>query len=257
MSKEAIGQCKLCLTEKKLCSSHIIPEFMYVNVYDNDPKKFYQITGSGEEVSKREHQKGLREYLLCEECESKLSKNEKYADENIYGKNKNCEAVVVENQASPDGTMKASKIEGLNYTKFKLFLDSILWRGLVCSIFETPDYGEQVMEKLRLSLYNEVPLDEDEFPCVMIRLEYANGELANKMIVAPYAIDNDEVLNFFIDGIWYEFFMKGQLLTEKPFIQGSSKHVIFTKPLHEAEHLYGKMKKVIKGFEELGLKKKK
>ena len=79
--------CKLCLNDRPLRRSHIIPEFMYSGIYDNDPKRFYEIRIDDDEAKSRIQQKGQLEYLLCGECETKLSLYEKYADENIYGKN--------------------------------------------------------------------------------------------------------------------------------------------------------------------------
>jgi len=84
------GICKLCLHEKELRHSHILPEFMYQNLYDQAPKRFYTLTvnlDKAEESKKKIEQKGIREYLLCGDCEVQLSKFENYAAETIYAKN--------------------------------------------------------------------------------------------------------------------------------------------------------------------------
>ncbi|MBK9479117.1 MAG: hypothetical protein IPN99_09830 [Bacteroidetes bacterium] len=95
--------CKLCLQEAELKRSHIIPEFMYSGIYDQDPKRFYEIKIEDEAAKSLIQQKGQREYLLCGICESKLSKYEKYADENLYGKNNNGKAVLVNQSMTHDG----------------------------------------------------------------------------------------------------------------------------------------------------------
>ena len=85
-----IGTCRLCCQEKELRHSHILPEFMYQNLYDNSPKRFYTLNVDLEnsDNSKRKiEQKGIREYLLCGDCEVQLSKYENYAAETIYAKN--------------------------------------------------------------------------------------------------------------------------------------------------------------------------
>ncbi len=76
------GTCRLCQLPKNLRQSHILPEFMYQNVYDQDPKRFYTLKLDLEEMdrsSSRIQQKGIREYLLCDTCEGKLAKWEDYA----------------------------------------------------------------------------------------------------------------------------------------------------------------------------------
>jgi len=70
------GECNLCRQEKELRYSHILPEFMYQNLYDHAPKRFYALTvnlDKAEGSKRRIEQKGIREYLLCGECEVLLS----------------------------------------------------------------------------------------------------------------------------------------------------------------------------------------
>lgn len=63
--------CKLCLQEKELCESHIIPKFVYRPV--NDEKRREVV------VSENKYsivQNGVKIPLLCKECEGKLSNYE-------------------------------------------------------------------------------------------------------------------------------------------------------------------------------------
>jgi len=66
--------CKLCKKEAELRYSHILPEFLYSGVYD-ELHRTLEITPDDE----RTIQKGIREYLLCQKCETKLSRYETYA----------------------------------------------------------------------------------------------------------------------------------------------------------------------------------
>jgi len=71
--------CALCLQSRPLKRSHIIPEFMYQNVYDSDPKRFHSLTVNIDDEAKSKskvEQKGIRENLLCADCEVLLSKYE-------------------------------------------------------------------------------------------------------------------------------------------------------------------------------------
>ena len=66
-----VGICKLCLCNKEIRNSHIIPEFMYQNIYDPEPKRFIALTVNSinlEYSRKKFEQKGIREYLLCGDC---------------------------------------------------------------------------------------------------------------------------------------------------------------------------------------------
>jgi len=111
--------CALCLREKKLCKSHIIPQFFYEPLYENgQPRKFFQI--SGDPVKKTiSRQQGIWEYLLCEDCEAQFSGLEDYGRRIIFG---GCEIRVSQR---PDGFL----IHDIDYAKFKLFQMSILWRA--------------------------------------------------------------------------------------------------------------------------------
>jgi hypothetical protein len=61
--------CKLCLRVRKLCESHIIPEFLFTPLYGHT----HQIRSVDPALSYvRFPRKGLRDRLLCEECERRL-----------------------------------------------------------------------------------------------------------------------------------------------------------------------------------------
>jgi hypothetical protein len=113
------GVCKLCLCEKELRHSHILPEFMYQNLYDHAPKRFYTLNvdldNSGKS-KKRIEQKGLREYLLCGDCEVQLSKCENYAAETIYAKNLSNKATIKKANETPDQQYFTYEYEGFSYS---------------------------------------------------------------------------------------------------------------------------------------------
>ena len=75
--------CKLCKKETtKLCDSHIIPEFFYKPIYD-EPHR-YSVLSTDIDEKNRYKQKGFKEYMLCEKCETKISKCEKYVQLDFY-----------------------------------------------------------------------------------------------------------------------------------------------------------------------------
>lgn len=67
-----VVNCALCLEPGvSLCLSHIIPEFCYKKIYTST-HKFVPIQVDNCSLHKIQ-QKGFREYLLCQACETKLS----------------------------------------------------------------------------------------------------------------------------------------------------------------------------------------
>lgn len=148
-----MGKCRLCLKEKGLCDSHIIPEFLYKTLYNNK-HKFIGITENGINTK---IQKGFKEYLLCSECEAIFSKYETYVASKIY-------MPIVENIYDGDHTI----IPDVDYTKLKLFLLSLLWRISISGIeqFRNVDLGSRHNENIRTMLCNKDPGDADDYPAI-------------------------------------------------------------------------------------------
>src|SRR5574337_198522 len=122
--------CRLCKEEKDLKCSHIIPEFLYKPLYD---AKHRAVSLSEIEIGQRRNfgkkrliQKGLRERLLCSECEQLLNNRyEKYF-----------KALWFDQGALPS-TIESGvtfELHGLDYHKFKLFHLSVLFRAGVSSL---------------------------------------------------------------------------------------------------------------------------
>lgn len=150
LKKEA-SQCRLCLEHRDLRLSHIIPEFFYEPLYDEKHRLFVYSTEPGNQVG-GPHQKGLRETLLCDKCEGRLSQWEKYVREVFFGG--------TELECSSDPQLGATA-RGVDYAKFKLFCMSLLWRSAISSLsyFAEVDLGPHT-ETLRERL-----LVEDPGPC--------------------------------------------------------------------------------------------
>jgi hypothetical protein len=110
-----IGTCRLCLSENcELRNSHIISEFNYTSCYD-DKHRFYELSRDAPK-KKKFVQKGFRERLLCQGCETTLSRWENYAKEIIH-----------------DGGLhldskgdRGFSLGGADYNKFKIYGMSLL-----------------------------------------------------------------------------------------------------------------------------------
>jgi hypothetical protein len=108
--------CALCQSKNTLRDSHIIPEFLYKELYD-DLHRFHVVPFNASEPE-RFRQQGLYEKLLCEGCEQKFSVWEKYTNEAF------CKGIGIK----IEHTGELFKLSNLDYDKFRLFLLSLLWR---------------------------------------------------------------------------------------------------------------------------------
>src|SRR5581483_5768289 len=106
-------------------------------------------------------QKGLRERLLCGECEHRLSVYENYARHVFFG-----------NEARrPHRTRTGFLFTELKYKPLKLFFMTLLWRLAVTSIrqLKSATLGPH-LEHLRLLILADDPGDYLTFPAVVVAL---------------------------------------------------------------------------------------
>lgn len=108
-------QCALCHKENDLKESHIFPKFVSHWI-----KKTGLTDGLRrfDNVNKR-HQDGIKEKLLCEECEQRFSKSEKLFAENIF------KPYLEEDKTEFDYS------SWLNY-----FISSVNWRVMYCELID-------------------------------------------------------------------------------------------------------------------------
>jgi hypothetical protein len=112
-------KCALCLQDTQLCDSHIYPEFLYRKVYEED-HSFYVLSNDPNSRPKLQR-KGIYEQLLCESCEKHINVFEDYAAKVLFG------GVPKSIEYKPDRMI----VRELDYSKFKLFQLSLLWRSSV------------------------------------------------------------------------------------------------------------------------------
>jgi hypothetical protein len=160
-AQTAVNRCRLCLQEKKLCDSHIIPEFLYRPIYDPQ-HRIIQVSGAGRQG--KHHKKGLREKLFCRGCEDKFGKLEKYAGDFLYSE------AGANAQIGTEEYRDFIVIRGLDYTKFKLFQMSLIWRAGISSKpeFANVQLGGRHQEQLRLMLLKGDPGEPHQYGCFMI-----------------------------------------------------------------------------------------
>jgi hypothetical protein len=156
-----IGPCRLCQSEGELLFSHIIPEFLYKPIRDEKHRyigiKLTQEPGGSRVLL----QKGIREYLLCGDCEQHLAKYERYAAEVLRK--------LPDTTREPPGIVR---VTGVDYTKLKVFQLSLLWRAGVArqASFQEVDLGSHE-ERLRRLVLEGDPGKLSDYGCVLIRTQ--------------------------------------------------------------------------------------
>ena len=207
-----IGECKLCGNEKELCKqSHVIPNFMYKELFD-DKNCMYTISGKKNGARKTKvHQTGeFDKYILCKDCDNnKLGKLERYASLILYdGFPK-----IIENRINPDG-MAYTYCAEIDYTKFKLFLLSILWRASISKrpIFREVNLGPHEALIHRMLLERD-PGEQLKYPCLI--MTYLNlKKLPSELVAQPSQsrVDGGIVYKFMIGGMIYIFFISKHII---------------------------------------------
>lgn len=166
-----MATCRLCQLDRKLCYSHIIPEFLHVPLY-NDEDKLMGINGRGSKGWKP-LQVGIREYLLCLDCEQFL--NDKY------------EKPFLKQWKLPDRIAQDSAHSAVyDYPTFKLFHLSILFRSSVSSLptFREVDLGAHE-ERIRQMLLSADPGQNWEYPILAFAVLNGRGEVERRLISCP------------------------------------------------------------------------
>lgn len=161
--------CRLCLQDKKLIKSHIIPDFMYKALFDANHKMYMMSHTVGQERNIRFNTRFTGDYerLLCENC-----------DQNIVGRYESYASTVFSGGTVPKiGEAKFKhmangagveyvQVSNVDYRDFKLFLLAILWRASITSrdIYQEISLGVQHEETIRKMLLLGDAGDEDVYP---------------------------------------------------------------------------------------------
>ncbi len=175
--------CKLCHNDRILRDSHIVSEFLYKKLY-NENHKFIGINGVGP-MGKKTVQKGIREHLFCHDCEQLI--NDFY--EKPFHKIWKTEDIF------PESWPRYEYIQDLNlpYENFKLFHLSILYRASVSTL---PTYKDVNLgphqEKIRKMLLEKDAGEDYEYPISGLAvIGEDKREIINTVISQPSFYRND------------------------------------------------------------------
>ena len=192
---KATKTCKLCLQESALSKSHIIPEFMYRSLYDEKHRFLELSTIKGKKNIFL--QKGIRERLLCSNCETNLSKHEHYAS-SVFQRKKKL-------STSSEGNL--IYIEGLEYSTLKLFALSILWRAGVSTlpIFKQVQLGPHE-EQLRQMVLRNNPGAQDTYGFLISPILHQGKQLFDVIVEPSWSrLQGHFVCRFIFGGLSWIF----------------------------------------------------
>lgn len=183
-------KCRLCLQSEDLIkNSHIIPDFMYQDLYD---EKHRMVRTAGLDVaSAKKIQTGEKEAgLLCRKCDNEiLGSLERYASRVLFTGE---EPIRAQNVLHPDGALTSTLCEDLDYKKFKLFLLSILWRASISKkdFFSKVQLGP-IEESIRRMIFENKPLAQMDFPCLVSSWRHVQRSMTSRIITSPHKIRGD------------------------------------------------------------------
>lgn len=167
--------CRLCDKEKPLQQSHVVPEFFYKPIYDEKHRIYPRI--GGRLASMPPLQKGLREPLLCWDCEQILSRYEKYNREVLYG------------GVETSGSIYGDRIvlSDLDYQKVRVFYLSVLWRMSIAThqAWKDVQLGPHESRVKRL-VHDQSPGSPDDYGFVCIAPLFDGQVLADQIHAPDY-----------------------------------------------------------------------
>jgi hypothetical protein len=204
-------RCRLCRKDTDLRQSHIVPESAYGPLYDSK-HRFLEVTNIKEYM--RPMQKGLRERLLCGDCEQYL--NRKYE---TYFANTWFHNGPIQSHAPNELTT----VTGLDYHRFKLFHLSILWRAGIATReeFTNVNLGEHE-ERIRKAIIDDSPGDPTYYSIfAFIPAMPQTHEVCHRLLIQPICVDLFDTPGFHVTFggcIWHYLLTDAADLEKFPFM---------------------------------------
>lgn len=217
-----VSICKLCLKEKKLIKrSHLFPNFMYKGIADKKNRMFEISTLTP--FQRRVVQSGVYEgNILCADCDNNiLSKLEGYVNNYLYSKPYQTTTENFEQVTNTYG-IQVIRCKNIDYPKFKLFLESLIWRASVSThpLFNNFKLSTEQEEQLRVSILISDPLGEDDFACI-ISTHHNKEEVQTDLVFVNSTVPRK--VSFFINQFTYLFHL------DKKDVDENTRGIILTK----------------------------
>lgn len=184
-------------------------------------------------------QRGLREPLLCDDCEQKLSVYENYTSKILNGG--------VEVDVSEDKNVLY--LRNIDYKKLKLFQLSILWRAGMSTLraFSQVVLGQHA-ERLRQMIYAEDPGPTEAYGCIMFMI-MNEREVMQDIIVQPTwsRLDKHKAYRFIFGGLAFIYVVSKHALSKliiEQFLQDTGSAIVQLKQFKEIGYINNMMSKM-------------
>ena len=218
-----VGVCPLCRTEQRIRDSHIIPEFFYRRLYDDQGTAR---SLSSDKLGVEKLQKGLRDELLCDSCEQRMNRFESRFAKDWY------ERDLMPKVVDEDHCI----VEGLDYVSTKLLFLSILWRASVSMSDACDGVSLGPHEDRIRDLLLEENLGRDDYRIWGRVIAYSpSNKVAHHLVTTPARV-RFRGLNAYqmvFGGVaWLVVLSTGQTLPIDPlcFRQSGRLHLVRTRP---------------------------
>lgn len=221
-----IGICKLCKKQKELQRKcHIIPEFFYSdsslfhnnhNLVKSDLSYFLK-TGKIRIISPRQKSGEYDLYTYCKDCDGVIfNRLETYAKKILFSK-----SLPLTHQYKYIETPNSITISNIDYTKFKLFFLSILFRLGISTreLFKEVTLDDRI-DELRDMILNCNPKSDKEFP-IIIWDSYYDLQISRDYLFQPIGMSagDDKGSLFGIGGILIYFGYDMNLIPYSNFLE--------------------------------------
>jgi len=145
--------CLLCQKDLELRKSHIISKFIYKPLKKLEGNMW--VLSEDPDQKNRSVQDGVKEYILCDECEGKRSKWESYFSNKWYNGDFLAEG-------------ESYRVECLDYAKTKLFFLSTLLLASVSNnpLFKEIELSPESFKRLRKMVDSGNPGAPHEYGCI-------------------------------------------------------------------------------------------
>jgi hypothetical protein len=167
-TKSETRPCALCQDEKDLRNSHIASKFLWRRSGVTGGNRFSIACLTDPSLNQPHQQDGIKEYLLCADCEQQFNRYETYVAKVLFGP---ASPILKREPTHCVGT-------GFQYRELKLFQMSILWR---MGISSHPFYSHVELGKHE-EILRKMLLDEDagepwQYGCITTLLDHQREPL--------------------------------------------------------------------------------
>lgn len=183
-----IGICRYCNLEKTLINSHIIPK----SFYDLKTQgRYTKIDCKKWELDKVHGQNGLKEPLLCAECDNKFGVLDRYGKYFLYNQVPKTPLQYSDDLPLIPFYFLASN--SFNFTFIRRFFISLLWRACICSTIPV-SLGHY--EEIALRILKREQVDNENLFIPLIYRKETNTSADLCLTIARYNFLSEDCFYF-------------------------------------------------------------